>query len=252
MFRSFIYLDKEKMYTYKRQIEGRNQAQPKSMTQKKNAGFSAGALGINANGGIETSINSDFEQDVSFDYDHFELALQQHEGEDYFDYISNSGYDIATVPSMKIIRLLSSFEVPEAFDMVNMIEMFKPLLMGQFDASSVEEQAAFEAFLGQTSADIPILAEYDDIKIAGKLNSSNLREAYATLDEYESQEVCLLCKVVGMSRKSEVEVFDPLKDFIHLPRSTRRDMEKKGNDIGLGNIIVDGPVLKVEVIAIYK
>ena len=42
MFRSFIYLDEDKLYTYKRQIDGKNDVQPKAVSQKKTAGFSAG------------------------------------------------------------------------------------------------------------------------------------------------------------------------------------------------------------------
>lgn len=53
-------------------------------------------------------------------------------------------------------------------------------------------------------------------------------------------------------RKEFVEIFDPLKDFIRLPRAMRRQMINDGNSFGLDKISVEGPVLKVEVIAIYK
>ena len=39
MFRSFIYLDEHKLYTYKRQIDGKNDVQPKAVSQKKNYRF---------------------------------------------------------------------------------------------------------------------------------------------------------------------------------------------------------------------
>lgn len=35
VFRSFIYLDEHKLYTYKRQIDGKNDVQPKAVSQKK-------------------------------------------------------------------------------------------------------------------------------------------------------------------------------------------------------------------------
>ena len=54
------------------------------------------------------------------------------------------------------------------------------------------------------------------------------------------------------SAKLLVEIFDPLKDFIRLPRAMRRQMSAAGNSTGLDKIIIGGPVLKVEVIAIYK
>ena len=61
----------------------------------------------------------------------------------------------------------------------------------------------------------------------------------------------MLCKVVGIVRRDTVEIFDPLKDFIKLPRAMRRQMTTD-NSIGFNKITVEGPVLKVEVVAIYK
>jgi len=55
-----------------------------------------------------------------------------------------------------------------------------------------------------------------------------------------------------MVRKDMVEIFDPLKDFIRLPRTMRRQMTANGKSVGLDKISIEGPVLKVEVIAIYK
>lgn len=60
----------------------------------------------------------------------------------------------------------------------------------------------------------------------------------------------MLCKVVGIMKKDKVEIFNPLKDFIKLPRAVRREMDS--NSQGMEPILVDGPVLKVEVIAMYK
>ena len=71
------------------------------------------------------------------------------------------------------------------------------------------------------------------------------------LEEYTEQDVFTLCKVIGVMNKEKVEVFNPLKDFIKLPRAVRRGMDEDSKK-GLESICVDGPVLKVEVIAIYK
>ena len=92
MFRSFIYLDEHKLYTYKRQIDGKNDVQPKAVSRKKTAGFSAAVSGFGLNGATETSIDGEFEKDVSFDYDRFELDLSRLEGEDYFDCVLNAEY----------------------------------------------------------------------------------------------------------------------------------------------------------------
>lgn len=251
MFRSFIYLDEDKLYTYKRQINGENSAQPKAITKKRSTGFSAGVSAFGLNGSSETSINAEFEKDIGFDYDHFELDLGRLQGEDYFDAVLND-VDLTTVPPMKIIRLCDRFAIPEAFDMVSMVEQFKPMLMGQIAVQSEGEQIALNNILGTASADIPIIIENDDITISGKLSTKYLREGYSTLEDYAEQDVYMLCKVVGILRSDMVEVFDPLKDFIRLPRTVRRSMEANGRNIGLDKIRIAGPVLKVEVIAIYK
>lgn len=252
MFRSFIYLDEDKLYTYKRQIDGRNTAQPKCVSQKKTAGISAALSGFGINGAMETSIDGEFERDVSFDYDHFELDLSKLDGEDYFDCVLNDEYDLTTIPAMKLLRICCGFEIPEAFDAVNLIDQFKPMLMGQIETKSAGEQEALDSILGKASADIPLIIECDDVTISGKLNANYLREEYASLEDYADQDVYMLCKVVGMVRKDTVEIFDPLKDFIRLPRAMRRQMTTSGNSVGLDKISVEGPVLKVEVIAIYK
>lgn len=252
MFRSFIYLDTDKLYSYKRQIEGTNQVLPKTASQKKAKSFSAGVEGLGVSVATETSITGEFEKDISFDYDRFELALEKLDGEDYFDCVLNSDYDPQTVPPMKIFRISTGFSVPEEFDAVNLIDQFKPMLMGQIQTNSDNEQEALETFLGKASADTPIIIDYNDITVSGKLNAKYLLEEYSALEDYADQDVFMLCKVVGISKKECVEIFDPLKDFIRLPRVMRRQMEGNPNTSGLEKIKIQGPVLKVEIIAIYK
>lgn len=252
MFRSFIYLDEDKFYTYKRQIDGNNSANPKAITQKRSTGFNAEYKGIGINNTIQTDISGEFERDISFDYDRFELSLGVLEGEDYFDCVLSTDYDLSSVPAMKLIRICNPFFIPENFDAVNLIDKFMPMLIGQIKTESSGEQEALESILGKASADIPILVDCGDVTISGKLSAKHLHEEYSTLEDYAEQEVYMLCKVVGMIRKDIVEIFDPLKDFIRLPRAMRRQMDREGKDLGLEKISAEGPILKVEIIAIYK
>lgn len=107
------------------------------------------------------------------------------------------------------------------------------------------------AFIGSASADVPIISEFDNVNIYGKLNTKYLIEEYDQLDEYYEQDVFILCKVIGLIQKDRVKIFDPLKDFIKFPRAIRRQV-KIGEIHGFEDIYINGPVLKVEIIAIYK
>ena len=249
MFRSFIYLDTDKLNTYKRQIEG-STLNLKSATMKKSKNASAEFKGLGGKISNETQVEGEYTSDPSYEYDKFEVLLNDMLGDNYFDLVLND-FDPTTLPAMSIMRINSPFTVPESFDMVNVIEKFKPMLMGQIDTNSTGEQEALESILGKASADVPIISEFEDVVISGKLNAKYLLEDYAQLEEYSEQDVFILCKVVGLMQKESVEIFDPLKDFIRLPRAVRRQTDFC-DTTGLEKIYVEGPVLKVEIIAIYK
>lgn len=249
MFRSFIYLDEEKMYSYLRQIDKEFANQPTEVSKRKTreGTIGNGLLGVNA--GTETEEKREFVKDITKDYDRFEKKLDELDGTEYFDLVLKD-YDLNTVPNMSIIRVNGSFEIPEQFDMFNLAQNFMPLLKSQIQTSSQDEKELMETFLGNASADIPIVMESEDLIVSSKLSTSFLEEEYAQLEEYSEQEVYMLCKVVGKMQKDQVEIFNPLKDFVKLPRAVRRSMDSNSRE--LEPIIIDGPVLKVEVIAIYK
>lgn len=249
MFRSFIYLDEEKMYSYLRQIDKEFANQPTEVSKRKTreGTIGNGLLGVNA--GTETEEKRELVKDITKDYDRFEKKLNELDGTEYFDLVLKD-YDLNTVPNMSIIRVNGSFEIPEQFDMFNLAQNFMPLLKSQIQTSSQDEKELMETFLGNASADIPIVMESEDLIVSSKLSTSFLEEEYAQLEEYSEQEVYMLCKVVGKMQKNQVEIFNPLKDFIKLPRAVRRSMDSNSRE--LEPIIIAGPVLKVEVIAIYK
>ena len=249
MFRSFIYLNEEKMYSYLRQIDKEFANQPTEVSKRKTreGTIGNGLLGVNA--GTETEEKRELVKDITKDYDRFEKKLDELDGTEYFDLVLKD-YDLNTVPNMSIIRVNGSFEIPEQFDMFNLAQNFMPLFKSQIQTSSQDEKELMETFLGNASADIPIVMESDDLIVSSKLSTSFLEEEYAQLEEYSEQEIYMLCKVVGKMQKKQVEIFNPLKDFIKFPRAVRRGMDSSNKE--LEPIIIDGPVLKVEVIAIYK
>lgn len=107
-----------------------------------------------------------------------------------------------------------------------------------------------EAFLGKAAADIPIVTECGEFILSGKLSTLSLVEEYEQLEDYAEEEVYILCRVVGKIQKEKVEIFNLRRDFIKLPRAVRRGADINNDE--LQSIIIDGPVLKIEVLAIYK
>lgn len=249
MFRSFIYFDQDKIYSYLRQIDKDFANQPSEITKKKTKGGSMGLSYLGAKTETEIEERQEIYKDFGNDYDRFEKKLAELSGEEYFDFALEN-YDVDTIPNMSIIRIHESLEVPQEFDMFNLAQNFMPLITSQIQTSSSSEHDMMEAFLGKAAADIPIVTECDELTLSGKLSTLSLVEEYEQLEDYAEQEVYILCRVVGKIQKEKVEIFNPLKDFIRLPRAVRRGADINNDE--LQSIIIDGPVLKIEVLAIYK
>lgn len=239
------------MYSYLRQIDEEYANQPSEINVRKAkcGNFSLSGFGLGAKHEVEEKRNNN--KDIFNDYDRFEKALDSLEASEYFDFVLNPEYDLNTVPKMSIIRLNGRFVIPEQFDMYSMAQAFMPFLTSQIQTANNDERELLASFLGNASADIPFLVYDEDIVISGKLSTNCLFEAYSELEDYNEQDVFMLCKVIGLVTKDKVEVFNPLKDFIKLPRAVRRGMDNSAKE-GFESIYVDGPDLKVEVIAIYK
>ena len=237
------------MYSYLRQINKEFASRTIEKNTKKTHGGSVEFSAISITSSKETEEKREYRTDVFSDYDVFEKDLKSLEGTEYFDFVLNSDYDIKTVPPMAIVRLNGRFEIPGQFDMYSIAQKFMPLITSQIQTENDDEKKIMESFFGNASADIPILID-DEIMISGRLNTISLKEEYTQLEEYNEQDVYILCKVIGIIDKNQVEIFNPLKDFIKLPRTVRR--MKDFSIEGLENIVVEGPVLKAEIISIYK
>ena len=95
MFRSFIYLDEEKMYSYLRQIDNDFANQPNEVNKKKTKGGSIGTDVFGINAGTEIEERRELVRDIVKDYDRFEKQLEKLVDEEYFDFVLND-YDICT------------------------------------------------------------------------------------------------------------------------------------------------------------
>lgn len=246
-FRTFLYLDSDKVTEYASIIDMPN----KRVTTKRSltGGFDVGLAKVSA--GIESGITESSETNPAVLYNAFELALHNRANDDYFDCI-NDETDIRTLPPMSIARCEGQIEIPESFDTLSMIsEYLQPLSslgIVALDGDPATTEFAL-SFFEQTDADIPILIRGNDILIASKLKTRSLINAnYQTLEDCEDEDFFILFKVHSIARKGSTVIFDPIKDFLKLNRAFRRSM-KSAN--GLEPIIVNEPVIKAEIIAIY-
>ncbi len=250
MFRSFVYIDTDKFYDYysliKPDIMEKLKSKQKTIGKEVSLGIGSSGVKIASENSAESTVSSSF----LYDYNNFEEELLKLREENFFD-LDEDDYDLSTIPRMALVKLRTNIFVPEEFDFIDMVNKFKPMLMNEIDVSSGNEQAAFEAFMGDMKADIPVIIDLDEFRVCGKLDSRFMNESYTSLEDYESDEVTVLFKVLSRNSKKSVEIFNPYKDFIKLNRAMRRSMNINPDD-DFSPINVEGPVLKVELIAIYS
>jgi|GEM_PF-438300 len=253
MFRSFIYANTDKIYEYYSLIDESIKEKIVKGERKINVNGKLSAKMFALGGEKTNTYQTEFSQYFLSDYHHFETKLEELDGEKYFDLEQSfENYDIKSLPKASIGKLESSFYVPEGFDFVDLIHKFMPAIKPTLDIKE-EEEGLYDAFLGDTKADIPIVFEFDNNLVTGKLDNRFLLEDYNQLEEYESDEVTVLFRLLSKKNGNNIVIYDPLKDFIKLNRTLRRsaDFSKSGSD-EFSPIKLDGSVIKIEVIAIYR
>lgn len=129
MFRSLRYCNIEKIYQYHSIITRQKRLNIQTVNVSKEKGASIGFSVIGADIRGNTTFDATMEEDLNLDYDIFEESLKDRD--DYFDFIQNScDYDLSTVSNGLIIKFQSNMEIPAEFDMIQLLEQFKPMLLG--------------------------------------------------------------------------------------------------------------------------
>jgi len=253
MFRSFIYANTDKIYEFYSLIDESIQEKIIKGERTTNTGGKFSPKMLSISGEKTNTLHTEFIQYFLSDYHKFETKLEELDGDKYFDFEQNSDkYDIKSMPKASIGKVETSFYVPEGFDMVDLVNKFLPMIKPSLDIKQGEE-ALYDFFLGDTKADIPIVLEYDNNFITGKLDSRFLIDDYSQLEQYETEEVTILFRLLSKKDGDNIEIYDPLKDFIKLNRTMRRsgDFNKAGS-LEFSPITLNGSVIKVEVLAIYR
>lgn len=245
-FRTFVYLDEKKLEDYLGVLGKLGENGVTRRAAKAGANF-----GVVTAEAVAEKSNRPQAMLTSMKYDLLEESLSSHLGDDYFDLLTDD-WDIKTLPGMSIVRCVGRIEVPDSFDALNMASKYlQPLLAaGMVDLQGDPGTNEFALSLFErVDVDVPILIDGNEVLISSKLKTSNFVDCnYQVLEDYEDEDLFFLFKVHHLLDGERVVVFDPAKDFLKLNRTLRRNMaETKGFE----KIVEKGPILKVEVIAIY-
>lgn len=246
-FRSFLYLNTQKVTEYLSQI----QSDLKPASSKKSISASVNLLVAKFRAEAQSTQQKQENDSPAILYDKFANALQGLTNVEYFDCM-NSDVDMGTLPPKSIALCEGSIEIPESFDTLATVSKYLPFLEKsgaiKLDGDETSNEFALSV-LEQVNADIPIIVDEGDIRVSSKLNTSLFAEGnYQTLEDAEDESFSILFRVISITNKDTVEIFNPVKDFLKLNRTIRRNMKPIE---GLEPIITKGPVINAETIAIY-
>lgn len=256
MFKTLIYFDSQKVAAYSAILKGERQVDIRKY-RKGTSKSVQGSLSI-ASGNYDNvdEVEGEIVGNPIFDCNEFEVLLEKKNKDNYFDMTENEAFDIETVPKTSIIRFEGAFNIPEQFDMMDLINDFKPMLTAQMDLKNESEQEIFNQVFGRENTKIPMFFDsdnFDNIVGFSKLNSNNLKYSLIELEDFESEEVTIIAKVLTHKKvKNEsIIVFDVMKDLFSLNRAMRRQMEDQEHE-NIENIKSENDVVTLEVLAIYQ
>ena len=242
MFRNFVYLNERALLCYAEQL---GIGKPKMVAKKINIGADAGPFKAGAQ--LEPG-----EQGLSLTslYNEFEKALEG-EPDEYFDFL-NGNPDPMTLPLMSMVRFRGTAKVPERFDAIAMMREYAPIFddAGMFDSDDKGvSKELFLNLLAKQDAYAPLVIEGLGISVFSKIRMAFIADGdISLLEEFESEEAVFLLKVLSHCDSDRVMVYDPLRDFMKLNRAARRNMNRT---LDMEEFLIDGPVIKGELIAIY-
>ena len=249
IFRSFIYLDAEKLDEYLSIIGEVDKG--RKTTKSHKVGFGANAGIASANVEFTSESDSYHQLGPAAQCKLFENALIKYANEEYFDNLTQD-VDLLTVPPMAIVRTQGILEVPEVFDVYKMMEGYAPMMhqLGILESGLDNKETEFVLGLFKNANyDTPAIIDCEGTRISTKLKSQYIKGGYEALEDCLDDEITVLYKVTAVRTEGNVVIFDPMKDFIKLNRALRRSMERNEQT---QPITAEAPIVKAEVLAIYR
>lgn len=251
MFGRILYFDKKTIGEYSAIISGQRHLEIDEYKISNGKGVAADFKLVSA----DLSANKEYTARVTENilYDCFEFEKKLVGRDDFYDFTQSSDYDITTVPRGCIVKVDSFAYVPEGFDMMQLIDRFKPLVMDtvETDAMDNSSKVALRTFLGSAKATkIPLVLEAEESLLVAKINQENLLCEYEEIEEWEEEQITILARVSSGTIKPSKAYYDPLKDFMSLNRMMRKSIGDRG-DV-LKQLFLDQEYRSIDILAVYR
>jgi hypothetical protein len=250
MFGKIMYYDKKTVDEYKAIIKGQRSVRVDEYEITNDKGASIDLKAISADAKANKKYVAKVVESLLYDCDEFEKMLSDRD--DYFDFTSSNELDMSTVPRGAIIKADAFLEIPESFDIMQVIDRFKPFLIDSIEMDSMEDSRkdVIKVFLeGAKATRIPIICDVDDYLLCAKMYQENLVSEYGELEELDEQ-VTILARISSGMVNCSKPFYDPLKDFMTLNRMMRRNMKDRGKE--LSALTVEKDYRQIDILAIYK
>ena len=256
MFKNLIYFDNIKIAEYGALLEGKKHVAIRNVKVSSNKSASAKiplvSAAINGNNEMEGVIV----ENLLLDCNEFEELLADKGTDNYFNFLEDD-YDSETIPRTSIVRFEGGFKIPEEFDMMDLINQFKPMLSSSMDIKDDKEEELFNKIFAKESTKIPAFLDSDSFNNRigfAKLNSQNLLYELEHLEDFEDEDVTIIAKVLSrkdVKQNKPIVLFDIMKDLLSLSRGIRRQVGQEQMS-GLNSIESNEDVIIFEVLAIYQ
>lgn len=252
MFKTIIYFDKEKVAQYTSLLKNEKNMQLKNVKIRDHKTIGGKVPVIHGEYEKYEEYEGEILENNLLDCDEFEELLTKRVEEDFFDF-TEQDYDFETLPRASIIKFESNLEIPDGFDMMHIINDFRPQLIASM--GDTENKDMITSILGKKTTKIPMFFEIEcnENKLGfSKINSNNLCVDIETIEEGEYDNAIVIAKFKAKKRVvGEEVVFDVMKDLFSMNRALRKQFGKAKME-GIEDIVIDEDYYSLEISAIYQ
>ena len=251
MFGKILYYDKKTVDEYKALITGKNQVEVEEYSVSNGMGVGVDGKVFTADKNENKSYIARVKNSYLLECNEFEKMLNDRD--DYYDF-TEQNFDLWTVQTRSIIKINGYIEIPEAFDLFQLIDKFKPFAMNELNTKQMENKSMemMAQLLDENTVNkkIPMVVDSNnELLLCSKINGNNLLSSYEEFDDYLYDEVTILARVASGVVAESKAFYDPLRDFIPLNRSMRRSANRSQE---LEPICVDGKYRLIDILGIYQ